>query len=507
MKKFISIILALVMMTAKVYAGQLNKELSTGLFADDADRLVCVELNEKIRILPDFFKMPKLEKITVHENNKYYKSVDGVLYSKDGKTLICYPSKKDDERFVCPDGVENIMSGAFYKNDSLINVVLPESLSEIGANPFSKCKNLKAIDVSGKNSYLSCVDGVLYDKEKNRLIACPGAASKVKIPDTVTEIGYGAFSGCTRLHEINLPEKLTVLESMAFNGCIGIKKIVIPGGVEKFNASCFKGCKNLENIIAENSEYCKSVDGIVYSSDMYELIYCPEGKSGEIILPQGVGYILNGAFDNCEKITRIIMPESMKNIARAFYRCTSLKNIEIPKNQAIIEYGTFEGCTSLEWVYLPNNVVIIQGNAIPETTHIICDEDSFAGFYAEANEMTFGFKYDVRIADETIKYSNQPFEKKGDIYLYVGETIAALGGKWTQDRERAEQYAVLDDMTVYFDMTGAECIISNQSEFTELKNIIYRNNDIYLEAEEFSALFGIECEIQGNNITLLKKQK
>ena len=504
MKKFISIILALICMAVSANAEQLNKDINKGLFAESADRLVCVELDEKTKVLPDFSDMAELFEITVHENNDNYKSVDGVLYSKDGKTLICYPSKKAGDIFVCPDGVEKIMSGAFSENENLKIVFLPASISETGTNPFSKCKNLKSVEVSEKNRYFSSADGILYDKDKNRLIACPCAMPKVHIPESVTEIGYGAFSGCDKLHEIEFPKALTVLESMALSGCTGIKRIVIPKKVEKLNLSCFKGCKNLEEIKVENSEYYKSVDGILYSFDMYELIYCPEGKKGEIAIPSGVRYILNGAFDNCEKITRVITPADIKNIARAFYRCTSLKNIEIPGEQAILEYGTFEGCAALEWVYLPNNVVIIQENAIPESAHIICDEDSFASFYAEENEMSFGFKYDVKIADNIIRYSNQPFFEKGSVYLHVEETVKALGGEWIQNGDKNRPCAVLGNVTVGFESARAERFVMNQSEYIKLENVKFRNEDFYLKAEEFADILGIKCKVSGNTVTLFE---
>lgn len=507
MKKIISIILLFVCISVQAHAEKLNNDIGKSLFESKANRLISAVIGENTVTLPDFFNMEKLKNISVHEKNVNYKSIDGVLYSKDGKTLICYPSDKSGDVFVCPDGVEYIMSGAFCKNKNISAVFLPESLIDIGANPFEECKNLKMIEVSRKNNYFCDDNGILYSKTKDKLLACPCAIQKPRIPEGVCQIGYSAFSGCDKIYEIDLPDSLNFLESMAFKGCTKLKKIVIPDGVGKLNLSCFKGCTNLENISVENSEYYKSVDGILYSFDMYELVYCPEGKIGEVIIPESVRNILNGAFDNCEKITRVVMPESMENVARAFYGCKSLKNVEIPGNQAILEYGTFYGCSSLEWIYLPNNVVIIQENAIPEKTLIYCDEDSFASFYAEENQRPFRVKINVLVSEKSVKYENQPFEEKGEIYIHAGETVEAFGGSWRWNTDKNCRSAMLGNMTVDFEMVRAERRILNQAEYVTLRNIKYVGEELYIEAEEFAEIFNLQVKTEGNIISLFQDRK
>ena len=72
-----------------------------------------------------------LEKIEVSEDNPYYKSIDGIVYNKDGTVLIRYPAAKQDETFKIPDGVKKICSNAFFDNYYVKNLVIPKSVVEI----------------------------------------------------------------------------------------------------------------------------------------------------------------------------------------------------------------------------------------------------------------------------------------------------------------------------------------------------------------------------------------
>ena len=87
--------------------------------------------------------------IIVNENNQYYKSVDNVLYTKDGTELILYASQKPDTVFVIPDGVTTISTGAFMEDKSLVTLVVPTSLTSIGYESFYGCNNITNIYYSG----------------------------------------------------------------------------------------------------------------------------------------------------------------------------------------------------------------------------------------------------------------------------------------------------------------------------------------------------------------------
>lgn len=138
-----------------------------------------------------FFYCKMLKTIEVDEANEYYTSVDGVLYTKDMKTLLVYPLMKEETTYTIPDGVERVCSCAFYKNETLTRIDLPETLKEIGDMAFFKCENISLVtlpdglEVIGSDAFSYCqnMQPIMY------------------VPESVKEIGSFAFYSCSNLKE------------------------------------------------------------------------------------------------------------------------------------------------------------------------------------------------------------------------------------------------------------------------------------------------------------------
>ena len=159
-----------------------------------------------------FFYCKMLKAVEVDEKNEYFTSVDGVLFSKDMKTLLVYPLMKDapeesDENnteetqrevsYTVPEGVERIASCAFYKNSTLTEIILPSTLREIGDMAFFKCDKI---------SLVTLPDGLL--KIGNDAFSyCQGMKPVMYIPGSVTEIGDYAFYSCSNLKDIYMGHK------------------------------------------------------------------------------------------------------------------------------------------------------------------------------------------------------------------------------------------------------------------------------------------------------------
>ena len=119
-----------------------------------------------------------LTSIAVDENNKNYKSVDGNLYSKDGKTLIQYAIGKKNEEFVIPAGVTSICENAFGDCESLASVVIPDSVTSVGHWAFDGCENFERvfyggteddfanIEIDEENGYLEETPKYFYSEEQ-----------------------------------------------------------------------------------------------------------------------------------------------------------------------------------------------------------------------------------------------------------------------------------------------------------------------------------------------------
>ena len=201
--------------------------------------------------------MPNLESIEVDPASKYYKSVDGILFSFDGKTLVKYPQAKTLESYEIPDGVTKISKNAFASADTLKSIIIPESVDVIEEGAFSGCGNLaivsmpKKVSTFGRGAFSSCASlkEVVVPKGVSTLsdycfCGCK-SLSKVELPKGLMKIDHGAFKGCENLSEINIPAAVRGIGMQAFDGCKALKDITISKNTTSFGGIMFEGCDNL----------------------------------------------------------------------------------------------------------------------------------------------------------------------------------------------------------------------------------------------------------------------
>ena len=185
--------------------------------------------------------MPNLESIEVDPASKYFKSVDGVLFSFDGKTLVKYPQAKTLESYEIPDGVTKISKNAFASVDALKSVTIPESVDAIEDNAFSKCGNLEIVSMPEKvSSFGSAFDGCASLKD-------------IVVPKGVSELPGGCFAGCKSLTKVDLPMGLKKIGFQAFMDCENLSEINVPAAVRGIGEKAFKGCKALKDITISRS--------------------------------------------------------------------------------------------------------------------------------------------------------------------------------------------------------------------------------------------------------------
>jgi len=167
-----------------------------------------------------------LTNITVAEDNTAYKSIDGNLYTKDGKTLIQYATAKTEESFTVPENVTSIDNSAFYYCYSLVSIYIGGGVTSID-NAFTGCFNLENIVVAENNTMYKSIDGNIYSKDGKTLIQYAVGKKDVHftIPNSVTSICSDAFSNCTNLASVTIPSSVTSIGNNAFVGCYNLTSV------------------------------------------------------------------------------------------------------------------------------------------------------------------------------------------------------------------------------------------------------------------------------------------
>lgn len=147
----------------------------------------------------------------VDDKNQNFSSLDGVLFNKDKTEIIKYAKDKLQQKYKIPEEVTVMSSYAFMKCSELTDLYIPVSVGGYGSPTFSGCGKLR-ITVDPNNPRLSSQDGVLYNKDKTILIRYANDIyPSFKIPDTVINIAWSAFSDCKNLMAIYVPESVKTI--------------------------------------------------------------------------------------------------------------------------------------------------------------------------------------------------------------------------------------------------------------------------------------------------------
>lgn len=242
-----------------------------------------------------------------------------------------------------PNTVTSIEEEAFYGCHKLETLNLPASVVRIGKDAFRDCESLNQISVAEENPIYQAVNNMLVDQQDGVLVLSAKNIATAEIPETVREIGEGAFRDCTELNQIVWPKKMERVGREAFEGCTALTRAEIPSGVQMFE-SVFAGCTNLEEIWLPNNQW--------------------------VVSKQSLGVNT--------QLKTVRLREGVKGLDKTFEGYTNLTTVYLPASLTEIERDTFKDCTSLTTVYFAGSenqwkqVKIAAGNPELDQATVIC---------------------------------------------------------------------------------------------------------------------------------------
>ncbi len=332
-------------------------ELPAGLksIGEDAflrcNKLTSLTLPDAFDSFTTDFLTESITTLNISANNAYYKAENGVIYTKDGKTLLYYLPSLANTEFAVPAGTERIAASAFFNNTALTKVTFPASLTYIEANAFQNSALSEVVFTAGGSELLVIGDYAFAGTE----------LSSVVLPGRVAAVGNNAFADAA-LENVTFgqPSSLTSIGDGAFRNT-GLTSVTLPEGVRRLGDSVFAGCFAL--VSATLSEGLTEMGDGVFAF----------GDSGSD--PEDITSVLE----------TVDLPASLLTMGgQTFLNCISLKFVNFAENSLIetLPANTFYGCVGLQSIELPASLTEIAGKADPDYSESFTNRGLFQGLTA-----------------------------------------------------------------------------------------------------------------------------
>ena len=408
-----------------------------------------------------FKECSSLKGIFVRDGNVRYASSCGCLYDAKGSKLILCPPGMEGT-FDVPDHVTSIEEGAFSHCHALTYVIIPDNVKSIGFNAFYDCSGLKSVSI-GKgvrtlnSSVFEFCSSLSWVEMRNGIRTIGdhafGSCSSLKridLPDSLQHINKYAFYGCTGLQTIRFGRNLSQIAPYAFLECGALVEFVVdednrnfvsingalytkdlkelvhyPSGRKEQYLVIFRGLTTIRTgavlgpvslrryVVEDGNENFVSVDGVLFSKDLRELVRYPPGKGRSYSIPYGTLYISEDAFFGCS-LRNMVIPDGVRVIGTyTFYGCDSLTSISLPGSLYSLMDHSFSKCTSLMRIYLRDRLESI---SIGHCAFAFCDEGLDILSDVEGYDLEY---FDLRGKDEY-------FIPDGELPLFSG----TLGLGW-----------------------------------------------------------------------------
>ena len=382
---------------------------------------------------------------------------------------------KSLEEITIPEGVTSIDFYAFLDCINLEKVKIPESIKEISYRAFYNCTNLKSINLPRGisdigfevldgtalyNDKLNWENGVLY-VDSTLISAEKSIDGAYEIKQGTTLVASAAFNECYGLTSVTFPAGVTGLCEGAFLRCDGLSAVRLPDGLISIGDSAFSHCTGLMDVSIPDSVtyigYGAFEDSGIYNAFNFDgnvfyidnaLIRASENLSGEYAIKEGTTAIAEAAFANARELTDVVVPNSIKVIARrTFDECVSLRKVVLSDGLKVIGDRAFFNCCKLTDLTIPSSVT----------------EIGTVAFYSTALER-------VDLPQNLTVISHGLFENSSLKEINIPETVTYIGFEAFADSELKSVYIPASVEKIEDDAFGGRYSLEKITVSPENKN-------------------------------------
>ncbi len=276
--------------------------------------------------------------------------------------------------------VVRITPGAFKRNNRIQHLIIPESITEIGMEAFSGCLNLSEIELKG-NSVPKIGEGAFsatewLNAQRGSLIILN---QRILIGSRIS------------LRTIQIPAEIQSIADSAFKSNIRLQNILFPHGLRKIGAMAFQECRNLL----------------------------------DMEFPDSIEEIGTAAFAGCTHLQKIALPEKLTQITpELFLGCSSLSEMMIPISVISIQNNAFFSCSSLQKIEIPESVVDISPDAFDNCSLTVLFKSSQAVVWLEGTRQTNCFRsgafpFDLAAYDQNFDH----FSENGQFFAAMNRLL------------------------------------------------------------------------------------
>lgn len=362
-------------------------------------------------------------------------------------------------------GLKNLPANAFQNCTSLHSIILPSTITTMGAGIFAGCSNLVSITIpfigtsatattASADTLFGVIFGTTAFTGATATTQNYGSSKVYYIPDSlrsVTVLGgkmlYGAFYGCAKLTTINLPSDLTEMGNRGLYGCTNLKDFTLPSGLTKIGQYEFTGCSSITALTIPKN--VATID--TYAFNNVENLKTVTFETGSVLTAIG-----SNTFTDSKKLESVDFSKTKLTTlgSSAFSNCSSLVNVNLSSGSlTTINTTAFLNCTSLTTIVIPSTVTSIAGSvfrgcsALTNLTLPFIGSSSTTATY-RSSSVLFGYifgstSYTGSTAISQTYYSSSTSNSTTTIKYYIPSSLTNLTITGASGKQAVYNYAFI----------------------------------------------------------------